>query len=86
MPALTDQNGHGTGTGSVAVGRRWNSGLAADGFAPEAAVASYRITAGTGTLTTNAGLAPTSTSEYSARSRCAMGSGRSRSAEVILGS
>lgn len=57
LPALTDQNGHGTGTGSVAVGRRWGAGLTADGFAPAAQLASYRITSGAGTLTTTADLA-----------------------------
>lgn len=57
LPDLSDQNGHGTGVGSVAVGRRWNGGLAADGFAPAASVASYRVTTGSSTQTTNADLA-----------------------------
>ena len=53
----TDQNGHGTGVGAIAVGRQWGSPMAADGFAPAAKLASYRITSGLGTLTTSADLA-----------------------------
>ncbi|MCR9245218.1 MAG: S8/S53 family peptidase [bacterium] len=57
LSQLTDQNGHGTGVGAVAIGRRWAPGLAADGFAPAAALASYRVTTGTSTQTTNVDLA-----------------------------
>lgn len=57
LPQLTDQNGHGTGVGAVAIGRRWSNGYAADGFAPAARVASYRVTAGSSLQTTNVDLA-----------------------------
>jgi hypothetical protein len=54
----SDQNGHGTGTGAVAAGARWSgSPLVADGFAPRALLATYRVTFGAGDIALDVDLA-----------------------------